>query len=574
MITAASLSLPPAAEPPEKAIDGAATQTGATDFSGLLFFILATPQATNPRDLEPGQRPALELGDEEKSLRCACALEPIPSSVNANGIMTTSLAVETIAASDRPLLLVGAAPGEVNGGTLRAEALTSSLTSDANSMLTKKPTLSESPVCHRESSLSVLSGLARDPESATREGEAAGFELAQNAAPQNDQLEILIEDLSAGLETEQARLDANRSGATVFGTTQIDGSETELAPKIEASPAAASGDHPQRGRPIARENMTLSTANGLGASTPLTVRDDTRLDLIAGLMATDSGNRGSRAQQRVVDAEAEFASVAGFSRVPTADARTAQENFTSLNTQEKKPGVTAAAEPTVGDFSPLKLSAANARDAGGGYVASSFDTRHADLNGVLPMEEDDVPQNPFAKGGEPAPRTGEAMTLTSGSALYRAEATAADSRLSTAWRPAVERIAGEIVAHIRVNKREAVIQLDPPELGKIHIALHVDGDKLHARILTEGQEAKNLLEQHIQELRQSLQNQRLDLVEVRVDNGNWLNGRGDHPHGGQQQTPNGDQERQGTASVAVMKPGETAHVDHLRAEQGRVSMWA
>jgi hypothetical protein len=102
------------------------------------------------------------------------------------------------------------------------------------------------------------------------------------------------------------------------------------------------------------------------------------------------------------------------------------------------------------------------------------------------------------------------------------------------WRSGVERIAGEIVRHVQINKREAILHLDPPELGRIKIDLHLNGDKLQAHIFTEAGEARSMIENHIQELRQALQANNLELVDVRVQGG-WHGGAGDAMHGFLQQ---------------------------------------
>lgn len=153
---------------------------------------------------------------------------------------------------------------------------------------------------------------------------------------------------------------------------------------------------------------------------------------------------------------------------------------------------------------------------------------------------------------------------------------AADDSTST-WRPTVERVTGEIVGHIQMNKREAILHLDPPELGKIKIDLHLKGDKLQAHIFTEAHEARSLIENHIQELRQALQANNLDLVDVRVQGG-WHGAMGDAMHGfpqqQQQQPPAGQQEWGGASGNVDRDALEPQPNDGSTSEQGRVSMWA
>jgi hypothetical protein len=153
---------------------------------------------------------------------------------------------------------------------------------------------------------------------------------------------------------------------------------------------------------------------------------------------------------------------------------------------------------------------------------------------------------------------------------------AADVSTST-WRPTVERVTGEIVGHIQMNKREAILHLDPPELGKIKIDLHLKGDKLQARIFTEAHEARSLMENHIQDLRQALQANNLDLVDVRVQGG-WHGAMGDAMHGfpqQQQQQPAGQQEWGWASGNVVDGDAVEPQPNHgSTSEQGRVSVWA
>ena len=98
---------------------------------------------------------------------------------------------------------------------------------------------------------------------------------------------------------------------------------------------------------------------------------------------------------------------------------------------------------------------------------------------------------------------------------------AGGSRASGIWSPVINRVAGEIVAGVRQNKHEAVITLEPPELGHIKIGLSLEGDKVQAHILAETHESGRLIENHLSELKQALQLQSLDLVDIRVESGSW-----------------------------------------------------
>jgi flagellar hook-length control protein FliK len=165
--------------------------------------------------------------------------------------------------------------------------------------------------------------------------------------------------------------------------------------------------------------------------------------------------------------------------------------------------------------------------------------------------------------------------MVSPTVLHKVASAAAEVP-ANAWRPVVERVAGEMAGRIKLNKQDAIIQLDPPELGKIKIDLHVDGDKLQARIFTEGHESQSLIENHLQELRQALQANNLDLVDVRVQGG-WHGATGDAMHSfpQQQQQPSPQQEW-GWASGNIAD-GDAVEAQLSKAstlDKGRVSMWA
>ena len=159
-------------------------------------------------------------------------------------------------------------------------------------------------------------------------------------------------------------------------------------------------------------------------------------------------------------------------------------------------------------------------------------------------------------------------TLARGDEIRKAEESAIP------WRPVVERVAREIVDHLRVGKQAALLQLDPPELGKIKIDLRIEDGKLHASIVAAGQESQGLIESHLPELRQALLAGQIDVGELRVSQGEW------HGNGALaqdfHQSPQGRQEApRGFASSGL---GDEAMAEHpaqpLRSADGRVSMWA
>ncbi|HEY7557948.1 MAG TPA: flagellar hook-length control protein FliK [Candidatus Binatia bacterium] len=144
------------------------------------------------------------------------------------------------------------------------------------------------------------------------------------------------------------------------------------------------------------------------------------------------------------------------------------------------------------------------------------------------------------------------------------------------WGPVVEQLAGEIKGRIRIGNTEAIIQLDPPELGKLRIDLHLHGDKLEARIFAETNESRTLLESHLTELRQTLGENRVELVEVSVESGSWGSAHGDGDQGSRQEASGGRRSANDFDGTARSASEEQVAVWRQRGagEPGRVSMWA
>jgi flagellar hook-length control protein FliK len=140
----------------------------------------------------------------------------------------------------------------------------------------------------------------------------------------------------------------------------------------------------------------------------------------------------------------------------------------------------------------------------------------------------------------------------------------------------IDQVADGIAANVRQNRHEAVISLDPPELGSLKINLSLDGGKVQIHIIAEAHESKSLIENHLPELKQALQFHRLDLADVRVDSGSWNGTTGDLTHGFQRQSSGRDQS--GWNSENPSHPATTTpeiQTSHGSPEpRGRISMWA
>jgi flagellar hook-length control protein FliK len=192
------------------------------------------------------------------------------------------------------------------------------------------------------------------------------------------------------------------------------------------------------------------------------------------------------------------------------------------------------------------------------------------ISDKMPHEAPDVSR-------DGAQRSNAAVTFITGTTVSREGEAAPADVPANSWRPVVERISGEIAGRIKLNHQNAIIQLDPPELGRIKIDLHVDGDKLQARIFTEGHESQSLIENHLAELRQALQENHVDLVDVRVQGG-WNGASGDAMHGfsqQQQQQPASHQRWDSASGNVVDRDAVEPQPNYgSTSEQGRVSMWA
>jgi hypothetical protein len=171
----------------------------------------------------------------------------------------------------------------------------------------------------------------------------------------------------------------------------------------------------------------------------------------------------------------------------------------------------------------------------------------------------------------------EAANPMPGHILSRESAAPVAEERATPWRATIERVASELAAHIQLNKRETILHLDPPELGKIKINLHLNGEKLQAHIFAEAQEARALIENHMSELRQALQSKNLDLVDVRVQGG-WQGGMGEGMHGFPQQRHQHAAGRQETiwasGNALESEMVEPKASRSSKSINGGVSMWA
>jgi flagellar hook-length control protein FliK len=142
--------------------------------------------------------------------------------------------------------------------------------------------------------------------------------------------------------------------------------------------------------------------------------------------------------------------------------------------------------------------------------------------------------------------------------------------------PTVESVVNEIVSHLHIGRKEAVIRLDPPELGKIKIELRMEDGKLHAQIVADGIESRALIESHLPELRQALIARQIDVADMRVNPNSFGGAAGQLAHSFNQSTQGGQQGSWGTGNHGL-RPNEHIEArspDPVLLERGIVSRWA
>jgi flagellar hook-length control protein FliK len=146
---------------------------------------------------------------------------------------------------------------------------------------------------------------------------------------------------------------------------------------------------------------------------------------------------------------------------------------------------------------------------------------------------------------------------------------------ANAFSATIERLAAEISTHIRDNRHEVTMRLEPPELGALRIELSLDGDRLQARLTAEIADARQLIETHLPELRQALQAHKLDLVNVQVDLGGGWAGLG----AGLAQDPRQRSQEQADFAALSTVPqtgdGEAKEISPAATvSSGALSVWA
>ena len=144
------------------------------------------------------------------------------------------------------------------------------------------------------------------------------------------------------------------------------------------------------------------------------------------------------------------------------------------------------------------------------------------------------------------------------------------------WRPVINHVATEIGAAIRFGKRDAVICLDPPELGLVRIDLRVNGDRVEVRVFAECHESRVIIETHLPDLCVALGEHQLELLDVQFQNwmpdgSSWDAGPGGQQHRSGQRQATNDTYRGNSGTGREYRSGQRRRTILMK---GRISMWA
>lgn len=152
----------------------------------------------------------------------------------------------------------------------------------------------------------------------------------------------------------------------------------------------------------------------------------------------------------------------------------------------------------------------------------------ADLTQMMPV----AMSTPASASPSPAPSVGAAVTSTPSLPATTLKMDPEPSR----WSEQLQSALGErLQVQVKQQIQHATIRLDPPDMGKIDIAMQIDSGRVQVQINASHAEVYRALQQTSNELRQSLTEQNFVQVNVQVSSqsGGQQQGRG-HSFNGQQ----------------------------------------
>ena len=258
----------------------------------------------------------------------------------------------------------------------------------------------------------------------------------------------------------------------------------------------------------------------------------------------------------------------GVGKSPGATGERKGESRQDLNLRTQNAAPASSDESATIEPKPNALHvAAESHSPSAGHRAEQF----ADPSSVKFSDNGGDPQQPTI------PRLAPDYPEVAAALSHRLETAANEFPSATTWRPVVHHVAHEILGYVRIGKQEAVIQLDPPELGKIKIELRVDADRVEARIIAEEHSARSLIENHLPELRQALEVGRINVAELRVDQQSgasaqdqWTPGYHEAPqHAGEHENRDFGAASESLNDHAQVEKSALTEIGH-----GRISMWA
>lgn len=137
----------------------------------------------------------------------------------------------------------------------------------------------------------------------------------------------------------------------------------------------------------------------------------------------------------------------------------------------------------------------------------------------------------------------------------------------------------QVVRHLSIGKHlessSISMQLHPKELGLVNLQLSVSQNKVKAHLLAQSQQVQEVLQRHLPQLREALQQQGLQLDHLQVSVGSQHAGDQGFFQHQQQQAQTGQQPRtwtpRGTA-VPVASGGEEPHLSGTRSPGGGLSV--
>ncbi|WP_331397917.1 flagellar hook-length control protein FliK [Enterobacter quasihormaechei] len=313
-------------------------------------------------------------------------------------------------------------------------------------------------------------------------------------------------------EAGQPTADFNEALSNVIGTL--------LAGQGAPAPTILPGEE----RPLLSEEDAPPSAESL-------LKDDARQQLLETLLMSGRAASPTFTDSPVGLAVSATPPALTLEVKPKSDAARA---LSVLHTSLASQSVPPASAPTQQPLTPLTQPAPR---AAGVDAVPTATVAHvvsqpaaADLTQVMPV----AMSTPASASPSPAPSVGAAVTSTPSLPATTLKMDPEPSR----WSEQLQSALGErLQVQVKQQIQHATIRLDPPDMGKIDIAMQIDSGRVQVQINASHAEVYRALQQTSNELRQSLTEQNFVQVNVQVSSqsGGQQQGRG-HSFNGQQDT--------------------------------------